>query len=313
MRLKNKPNLLILGEYASSCNLEETLSYLKTGKNFTNLSYLGEGALDCCGTGGSGIKKFNYSTSIAFILNAAGLKIVKFGNRSQTGNSGSQDFLDCLGIPDTANEPAIYEKIIESQNLLFLNAQKFYPELKELSGQRKELGKPTVLNYIGPLLNPLTPEFQMIGVSNLERMKDLALICQKQSNLSRAILYHSKPNLDELSILGTNISIEVENSSKSVTESQIKYLAMSEPLIEDSKIEYSKEKNAEIFRRIIEGIDNNSLVYKNLLVNAALGLQFRQVCNSIDEGVLLAAELIKEGYVKASYESLRRLHCEYAN
>ncbi len=176
------------------------------------LRELGEGAIDCCGTGGSGIRKFNLSTTIAFILAACELPVVKFANRSATGSSGSVDFLESLGIA-TRLSPQAYERVLSKTNLLFLNAQDVYPQMRELAPLRKKIGRPTIFNYIGPLLNPVKPSFRLLGVSNLGMFEVIArYLSTYEPRLTRCLLVHSQSGLDELNPLEANASILINRS-----------------------------------------------------------------------------------------------------
>src|SRR5262249_50858772 len=149
----------------SICDLMDELREGADGSIVEAVRGLGVGAIDCCGTGGSGSGKFNTSTAVAFVLAAAGLKVIKFGNRSASGSSGSVDFLMKCGFPTSIKSDAV-ETIFERTNVLFLNARDVYPAVGSLAEIRKKIGKPSILNYIGPLLNPARPSFRILGVSH---------------------------------------------------------------------------------------------------------------------------------------------------
>ncbi|MBX9690829.1 MAG: hypothetical protein K2Z81_00485, partial [Cyanobacteria bacterium] len=178
----------------------------------SELKNMGEGAIDCCGTGGSGINKFNVSTTVAFVLAADGLPVIKFANRSASGKSGSVDFLEALGVA-TSVPASTYERILAKTNLLFLNAQDVYPQMRSLAPLRRKIGKPTIFNYIGPLLNPTKPSFRLLGVSNLNMLEVMArYLSAYEPRLKRALLVHSQSGLDELDPFNANASMLVNRS-----------------------------------------------------------------------------------------------------
>ena len=122
-----------------------------------------ENAIDVCGTGGSGLKWFNISTASAIVVASYGIPVAKHGNRAASGNSGSADVLEELGIKISL-EPKVVEKCLHEIDLTFIFAQTFHPSMKYAAPLRKEIGIRTIFNFLGPLTNPANVKKQIIGV-----------------------------------------------------------------------------------------------------------------------------------------------------
>lgn len=275
-----------------------------------DLSYLGIDSMDCCGTGGSGQSKFNYSTACAFILNAGGVKVTKFGNRSATGSSGSQDFLDMLGIANSVSVSSM-SKIFDKAGIIFLNAGDFYHKLKELAPARKILGRPTILNYLAPLLNPCKPSYRLMGVSNGRMQLNLAKLLMEEGSLKKALLIRSENNLDELDPLHNNSIIEISKagiqSGDYVPITFKKQFYSSNP-----NNNFTAQDNSNLFNRMIKGEDSTSVEYKALVLNAGAGFYACDKVSSIEDGISLSEELIKNGYVLKTLEKTRSAYNEYS-
>jgi len=158
--------------------------------------------VDTCGTGGDGANTFNISTAVAFVSAALGVKIAKHGNRSASGKVGSADVLENLGLPLNVS----YEKVVEALKNLgitFLFAPSWHPSLVNLAPLRKCLGVRTIFNLLGPLVNPLRPKSQVLGVAK-DDLLDPISIALKGMGLKRAVVVHGAGGLDEASLAGSN-------------------------------------------------------------------------------------------------------------
>ena len=109
--------------------------------------------IDMCGTGGDKLQTFNISTTASFVVAAAGGVVAKHGNRSSSGVSGSADIFEYFGY-DLNQEPSQIADVLEKHNICFMFAQKFHPAMKHVSVARKQIGKRTAFNLLGPLSNP---------------------------------------------------------------------------------------------------------------------------------------------------------------
>ena len=130
----------------------------------------GSNAIDLCGTGGDGKNTFNISTTTAFVVSAMGYKVIKHGNYGVSSTCGSSNVLEELGYHFSADS-AILNRQLKEKNICFLHAPLFHPTLMKVGGIRKELGIRTFFNALGPLVNPVQPEYQLTGTYNLELAK----------------------------------------------------------------------------------------------------------------------------------------------
>ena len=126
---------------------------------------INERAVDTVGTGGDGAHTINISTTAAIIAAAAGVKVVKHGNRAASSKSGAADLLEALGININLDGVGV-QKTFESLGIGFCFAPVFHPAMRFAAPARKELGTPTVFNILGPLANPAQPKAAAIGVAN---------------------------------------------------------------------------------------------------------------------------------------------------
>ena len=164
--------------------------------------------VDTCGTGGDGANTFNISTAVAFVASSCGVNIAKHGNKSASGKVGSADVLLNLGI----NLNASLEKVvasIEEIGITFLFAPIWHKSLIKLAPLRKALGIRTVFNQLGPLVNPLRPNSQVLGVASEDLLLPMASALNRMG-MERAIVVHGYGGLDEASLEGDNKIIFVD-------------------------------------------------------------------------------------------------------
>lgn len=273
----------------------------------STLSKLGTGAIDCTGTGGSGLPHFNTSTTVAFVLASAGLKVVKCGNVGATSTSGSFDFLQRLAFPRQLPLEEIPD-LLERSGMVFLFAPQFYPGLSRLAPIRKSLGVRTIFNFIGPLLNPARPEYRVLGVCSSDVQKLIAGILAQSPSSKRALVVRGENGMDEL--IPDGITHIATATSNGVDETQY------QPTIgtvsaEAMSIEATPEGNVRIFQRLIAGKDQTSNCYHMACLNSGAAFFACGQVGSIAEGAKLATELLKSGAVKDQYERARRIYARH--
>ena len=156
------------------------------------------GLLDTCGTGGDRSGSYNISTACSLIAAAGGVRIAKHGNRSITSKCGSSDLLESFGIPLSATRKQII-KMIEKTGFGYFHAPNHHPAFAKLQALRKKLQIRTILNLLGPLINPLPLSYQMIGVSDKRHLTLFAAVLKQRKELKRAWVYHSSYRTDEIS------------------------------------------------------------------------------------------------------------------
>ncbi|MCP9941289.1 MULTISPECIES: anthranilate phosphoribosyltransferase [Synechococcales] len=167
--------------------------------------------VDTCGTGGDGADSFNISTAVAFVAAACGAPVAKHGNRSASGRVGSADVLEALGLHLQAPAEQVIGALADA-GLTFLFAPGWHPALVGLAPLRRTLGVRTVFNLLGPLVNPLRPEAQVLGVARPELLDPMAEALA-QLGLRRAVVVHGHGGLDEASLAGVNALRLVENGA----------------------------------------------------------------------------------------------------
>ena len=165
------------------------------------------GLLDTCGTGGDGSGTFNISTAAAIVTAAAGIPVAKHGNRSITSKTGSADVLASLGVNIEASIEQC-EKSLDQVGICFCFAPLMHQSMKHVAAVRRKLGVPTIFNLLGPLCNPASADYQLLGVSNPEIHGKLAAALQLLGT-KRATVVNGEDGLDEVTLSGASRCIEV--------------------------------------------------------------------------------------------------------
>ncbi|HSM09131.1 MAG TPA: anthranilate phosphoribosyltransferase [Gemmatimonadota bacterium] len=165
-------------------------------------------AVDVVGTGGDGSGSLNLSTGSALLAAAAGVPIVKHGNRSITSRSGSADVLERLGLPMPL-DPDAAGRCLEQTGFTFLFAPRFHPAMKHVAPVRRALGVRTIFNLLGPLTNPAAPPYHVVGAwaeDVAARMADVL----SGLPIVRAFVVHGEPGWDEATPCGPFTLFDVE-------------------------------------------------------------------------------------------------------
>jgi anthranilate phosphoribosyltransferase len=157
----------------------------------------GDRPIDLCGSGGAATPSFNVSTVSAFVVAAAGVPVVKHGNRSSSGICGSSDLLEALGLPVTTSV-GFAQATYRARRLAFLHAPLYHPAAKAVAPARKALGIPTIFNRLGPLCNPANVPYQLAGAPTPELAKTFADVLG-QLGVARGVSMASDDGCDEFS------------------------------------------------------------------------------------------------------------------
>lgn len=169
--------------------------------------------VDTCGTGGDRAGTFNVSTVAALVAAGAGAKVAKHGNRAASGRCGSADLLEAWGVVIDL-PPEGVQACIEEVGIGFCFAPAFHPAMKYVMPARRELGVPTVFNFLGPLTNPAGAQHQTIGVSDA-RMAPLMASTLARLGTAHALVFHGHDGLDELTTTGPTHVWEVRKGEVS--------------------------------------------------------------------------------------------------
>jgi anthranilate phosphoribosyltransferase len=221
--------------------------------------------LDTCGTGGDGKHTFNISTTVAFIVAAAGVAVAKHGNRSVSSKCGSADVLESLGIKLDLTHDKL-SACLRDVGLVFLFAQRHHPAMKHVASVRKALGATTIFNVLGPLTNPARASHQMLGVFNVRLVEQLAQVL-KNLGSTRAIVVHSIDGLDEISLASTTRVGELTDGNVRTYDITPEEFGLKRASLDAFK-GGDKDENAQILLALLKG--ETGLRRDIVLVNAAL-------------------------------------------
>ncbi|HEY5666815.1 MAG TPA: anthranilate phosphoribosyltransferase [Gammaproteobacteria bacterium] len=163
--------------------------------------------VDIVGTGGDGSGSLNLSTGSALLAAAAGLKVVKHGNRSISSQSGSADVLASLGLPMPLDESAA-ARCLEQTGFTFLFAPHYHPAMKHIAPVRQALGVRTIFNVLGPLVNPAEPPFHVLGAAS-EQLAQLMAEAIAEMPIKRAFVVHGAAGWDEATPIGPFVCFDV--------------------------------------------------------------------------------------------------------
>ncbi|MDC7227702.1 MAG: bifunctional anthranilate synthase component II/anthranilate phosphoribosyltransferase [Spirochaetales bacterium] len=259
--------------------------------------------LDTCGTGGDGKHTFNISSMSALIASACGAKVAKHGNRAVSSKSGSADFYANLGINYNLT-PEQSEKLLEEEGFVFMFAPIFHGAMRHAGPVRAELGVKTIMNLLGPLVNPAESEYQIIGVYDKELCPVMARAA-KMTGVKRVMVVHSEDGLDELSPAAkARVFMIDENEEESDIEFNPEDAGFSG--FRTSELTGgSGAENAATALRIIEG-SGPEAIKAACVLNAGAALAAAGIVDSIIEGCNAAAEAIESGAVKDKLDAVVR-------
>lgn len=154
-------------------------------------------AIDIVGTGGDGKNTFNISTCSCFVVAGAGCKVIKHGNYGASSVSGASNVLEQHGVKFSADNDLL-RRSFDLSGVCYLHAPFFSPALKSVAPVRRQLGVRTFFNMLGPLVNPVRPKFQLLGVYNLKLLRLYAYIAQNEG--IDCTIVHSLDGYDEISL-----------------------------------------------------------------------------------------------------------------
>jgi len=261
--------------------------------------------LDLCGTGGSGLGRYNVSTTAAFVLAASGVRVAKHGNRGSVTANGSFDLLDALQVPFQLS-PAGHATVLEHSGVCFLFARLMHPAVAAVAPYRKAAGRRTIFNLAGPLANPGRPQIQLIGVANWAQAEVLAEALERLG-VERAVVVQGEPGIDEVSVSGETRWIEVRRQGAHHLRTRGSYRhAMHFPYQELPS--GTGPDNARQFAALLAGTGQpglEAMVSANAAV--ALDLWHDRALFTTAAPLTAAREALRSGAVLAAFERHRRL------
>lgn len=256
----------------------------------------GYDVIDIVGTGGDGKNTFNISTLACFIVAGTGQKVAKHGNYGATSVSGASNLMEQMGYKFSNNSDRL-KREVEEANICFMHAPLFHPALKTVAGIRKNLGVRTFYNMLGPMVNPASPAYQLVGVYSLEMARIYNYLLQLSGKPFTVI--HSLDGYDEISL--TNDTKVITNKGERVMTPEQLGKRIVSPL--DISGGNSVEEAAKIFLKILkcEGSWAQNAV---VLSNAAMALNCTGGYADYERAYDAAVESLESG---SAYQCLQKL------
>jgi len=249
--------------------------------------------IDTCGTGGDGASTFNISTAVAFVVAAAGVSVAKHGSRSASSLTGSADVLEALGVNLTATSEKV-QAAVQEVGITFLFAPGWHPALKAVAPLRRNLKVRTVFNLLGPLVNPLNPTGQVIGVFDPKLIETVAEALNLLGTQT-AIVLHGREKLDEAG-LGDITDLAILNDGKvyltTVDPQEIGVTPAPITAVKGGNV----QENAVILKEVLQG-KGTQAQQDIVALNASLALQVAGVVPWLNhgQGVTVAKEILQSG------------------
>ncbi|WP_207456996.1 anthranilate phosphoribosyltransferase [Desertivibrio insolitus] len=264
-------------------------------------------ALDIVGTGGDRFGTVNVSTTASIIAAAAGVPVLKHGNRAASSSSGSSDVLAALGV-SLDLDPAGVARVFEETGISFAFAAMFHPGFRHAGAVRREIGVPTVFNFLGPLCNPARPEASAVGVASADKVPLLVGVFQTRG--ATALVFRGDDGLDELSTTGHSQIWEISRGQVNEHDLDPRDLGIPVASIEDL-VGGDAEHNAGVLRRVLAG--ERGAVRDIVLLNAAAGLVsyelavdpgsvHRDILERFEAKLAVAAEAVDSGAASAKLD-----------
>jgi anthranilate phosphoribosyltransferase len=259
--------------------------------------------VDTCGTGGDGSCSFNISTTAAFVVAGAGLKVAKHGNRAMSSHCGSADVLEALGVSIELGAEGVAQ-CVETAGIGFMFAPLFHPAMKYASAIRREIGIRTVFNILGPLTNPARARFQLIGVPSRELGEKIASVLHRLGT-DHSLVVHGTDGMDEISISGKSLVWDVNQHRVlppyEVSPEDLGFMKASVTQVRGGTARH----NARILRGILGGEVG---VRRNIVImNAAAALVAGNRASDLKDGVCLAEKTVESGQALAKLDELIKL------
>jgi anthranilate phosphoribosyltransferase len=255
--------------------------------------------LDTCGTGGDGSGTFNISTAAAIVVAAAGIPVAKHGNRRITSRTGSADVLASLGVEVDLDREHV-EQLLSELGLCFCFAPRLHPAMARVAAVRRQLGVPTLFNYLGPLCNPASATHQLLGTGHPELLVKLAAaLCQLGSQHS--LVVRGRDGLDELTLTGpTDVREILDGRLKTWTWEPAQFDLPPHDLADLQVAD--PDQSAAMIRQVLSGRPGTA---RDIVVlNAAAAIWLAGAANEERSAAGLAAQAIDSG---AAADKLQRL------
>ena len=252
---------------------------------------IGTETVDVVGTGGDRSNTVNLSTMAAIVVAAAGVPVVKHGNRAASSKSGGADMLEALGVRIDLG-PEEVARCVAEVGIGFCFAPVFHPSFKYAGPPRREIGVPTVFNLLGPLVNPLRPESHVLGVARPDLLDPMAEALLRLDQ-GRAVVVHGHGGLDEATLSGPSELRVLENGHLRREVLDPWALGL-EPAPMEAICGGGLAENRAILEAVLQG--GGTAPQRDVVaLNSALVLWVAGRAGSVAEGVAQAREALAQG------------------
>ncbi len=280
----------IVGLRMKGETVEEMTGLVRAMYNAAVTVDVGEIVVDTAGTGGDRVGTFNISTTAALIAAGAGAKVAKHGNRAASSRAGSADVLEALGLPiDLAPEATV--RLVKEVGFGFFFAPLYHPAMRFAAPVRKQLGIPTVFNFLGPLANPARATRQAIGVSDARMAERMIGVLQALGS-EYAFVYYGEDGLDELTTTGPSYIYRLKDGE--VTHAEYTPEDFGVPRAETEELlGGTAEENVVIVRSILAG--EKGPKRDIAVVNAAPAIVAAGIADGFAEAMGIGEESLDSG------------------
>jgi anthranilate phosphoribosyltransferase len=279
--------------------VDEIVGLARTMREFSKKVSVKGTLVDTCGTGGDRSGTVNISTMAALVVAGAGARVAKHGNRSASSQCGSADLLEALGVAIDLDADGV-ASCIEETGIGFCFAQVFHPAMKHAGPVRRELGVPTVFNFLGPLTNPAGASRQTVGVSDAGMAPKIAEALARLG-AEHAFVFRGDDGLDELTTTTTSRLWEIRDG---VTERSFDPAELGVALADPADlVGGDPAHNAGVATDVLDG--ERGPIRDAVVLNAALALVAAGTSEDVVDGIGRAAESIDSGRAKQTLERFR--------
>jgi anthranilate phosphoribosyltransferase len=270
--------------------IDEVAGLVRTMRRYAQRVSAGDDVLDTCGTGGDRSGTFNVSTAAALVCAGAGVKVAKHGNRAASSRCGSADVLEALGVKIDLPPDGV-EACIDRAGIGFCFAPVFHPAMRHAGATRRELGVPTIFNFLGPLTNPAGATRQALGVSDPKMVEKMVQTLGRLGS-KHVLAFHGDQGLDELSTSGPSQVYELTGGEvRRWVIDPVELGVAPAPL--EAVAGGSAEENAAAIRSVLAGEPGPKRDI--VLLNAAAGLMAAGRAEEMSAGLALATEAVDSG------------------
>ena len=262
-------------------------------EHMTRVSVPGN-AIDIVGTGGTGLKLLSISTASAFVVAGAGVPVAKHGNRGASSPTGTADTLSELGV-NIAMPPERAAAAVSEVGMGFLFAPTYHPAMRHVGPARKQIGKRTIFNRLGPLCNPAEVKYMLLGSAEAHLVRPMAEAL-KANGVTHAMVVHGEDGMDEITTTDTTYVAQL--ISGEITEFDITPEQFNFERVELNKL--AGGAPAENAAALASLLDGEPSAYRDIVcLNAGAALTVAGGVSNIEDGIILAADAIDSGKAKS--------------